>query len=79
MAKFGTWTHYKDELPPLHTKVLLCCLYEDDGFHGPYISEIETGYYEGQKTQGDAIVMETPDDWYPCTHWMPLPDVPEFF
>lgn len=70
------WIHIHDQLPETNTDVLFTCMYEDEG----YCSDVQLGWYEGVKTLGDAIVMETSTDkhdWYPCTHWMPLPKTPE--
>ena len=70
------WIHIDDQLPETNTDVLFTCMYEDEG----YCSDVQLGWYEGAKTLGDAIVMETSTDkhdWYPCTHWMPLPKTPE--
>ncbi|MFO0452775.1 MAG: hypothetical protein ACK52I_29655 [Pseudomonadota bacterium] len=76
MAEFGKWTRIGEELPCKGEYVLFCCYIEDEGF-----GEVNFGWYEGDKTLGDAIVMQTvpgdPGWWYPCTHWMPLPPVPE--
>lgn len=66
------WISIADELPPINEPVLFCCYLEEYGF-----GDIELGWYEGKKTNGVAIVMETTSDgWYPCTHWMALPKVP---
>jgi hypothetical protein len=79
MAEFGKWTHYKDELPPRgYEEVLYCCWMDD------YFTDVRVGWYEGKRTLGDAIAMESvaasegvDRDWAPCTHWMPLPPKPE--
>lgn len=67
------WIYYKDQLPEIGKPVLFCCQIED------YFTDVEVGWYTGHKTAGNAIVMEydDSDDWYPCTHWMPLPNPPE--
>jgi hypothetical protein len=76
MAEFGKWTRIGEELPKIDENVLFCCYIDAEGF-----GEVYCGWYEGDKTLGDAIVMQTvPGDsgwWYPCTHWMPLPSTPE--
>jgi hypothetical protein len=77
MAEFGKWTHINDELPPLNEYVLYCCFIDSE--YG-YFTDVEYGWYEGDKTLGNAIAMQRTDnplDWYPCTHWMPVPPVPE--
>jgi hypothetical protein len=74
MAQPNEWTHYTDELPPLKEDVLFC--YEDE--NGDF-QEVRLGWYEGEKTMGSAIAMETMTGspaWYPCTHWMRLPKLP---
>lgn len=71
------WISIKDRLPDLHKEVLFCCCNEDSsGF-----SDVSIGVFEGYKTLGEAIVMETGDPgyWLPCTHWMPVPEPPESF
>jgi len=71
------WVPIEDALPEINRRVLFCCLDED----GVNFSDVELGWYEGVKTLGEAIAMETVHDdkswWFPCTHWMPLPDVPQ--
>ena len=68
------WIHITEQLPKINQTVLFTC-YQDDSrcFH-----EIQLGWYIGGKTLGGAIAIETgDDDWSPCTHWMPLPQLPE--
>ena len=66
------WISIADKLPPINETVLFCCYLEEYGF-----GDIELGWYEGHKTNGEAIAMETTSDgWYPCTHWMALPKEP---
>jgi hypothetical protein len=66
------WTHISEHLPTLNQPVLFCCRIDEDEF-----GDVELGWYEGHKTEGDAIAMETSAGWYPCTHWMALPPTPE--
>ena len=67
------WIPITEKLPALYEPVLFCCYLDEYGF-----TDVDLGWYEGQKTQGEAIAMETSSDgWYPCTHWMPLPETPE--
>jgi hypothetical protein len=68
----SNWISITDKLPTINEFVLFCCYIEEYGF-----GDVDLGWYEGHKTNGDAIVMETHDGWYPCTHWMALPLVPE--
>jgi hypothetical protein len=71
------WIPITEKLPKEHEFVLFCCYIEDEEGFG----DVDLGWYEGRKTMGDAIVMETrPGDdswWMPCTHWMHLPPTPE--
>ena len=74
--KLPQWIHIDQQLPELYQVVLFTCFYDDDNH--PYWQEINIGQYLGGKTLGGAIAIETyGDDWYPCTHWMPLPQPPE--
>lgn len=67
------WISIADKLPTLDEPVLFCCYLDEHGF-----SDVQLGWYEGKKTQGAAIAMENlGNEWYPCTHWMALPSVPE--
>lgn len=67
------WIHISELLPTLNEPVLFCCYIEDcDGF-----GDVEIGWYEGSRTEGDAIAMETSSGWFPCTHWMAIPPTPE--
>jgi hypothetical protein len=69
----NNWISITEKLPTLYEPVLFCCYIEGCGF-----GDVEFGWYEGDKTNGVAIVMETTSDgWSPCTHWMPLPETPE--
>lgn len=71
--EMNNWIHISDKLPTINEFVLFCCDIDEYGF-----GNVELGWYEGHKTESDAIVMETSsDEWYPCTHWMPLPETPE--
>ena len=72
-----TWIRYTDELPLIDEPVLFCC--EPIGNGDTEFSEVWFGWYEGQKTAGDAIAMQTddPGHWRPATHWMDLPNRPE--
>lgn len=67
------WIAIKDRLPEIDQQVLFCAfLYE--GF-----TDVEIGWYEGGKTDSDLgdIAIETAWGWFPCTHWMPVPDKPK--
>ncbi|MFN4769643.1 MAG: DUF551 domain-containing protein [Candidatus Kapaibacterium sp.] len=69
----NNWISIADKLPPINEPVLFCCLEEWGQF-----GDVDLGWFEGHETQGEAIAMETSSDgWYPCTHWMELPLVPE--
>jgi len=69
------WIRITERLPTIEEDVLFCA--EIDGVFG----DIHLGWYEGSKTAGDSIAMETvpgdPGWWFPCTHWMPLPEKPK--
>jgi len=71
------WIHISERLPELKQDVIFCNYIEDEGGFG----DIHLGWYEGHKTMGEAIAMETvpgdPGWWFPCTHWMPVPPLPE--
>jgi hypothetical protein len=68
------WIPITERLPDHDIPVLFCCRINGEfGF-------VDCGWYAGNKTEGDAIAMETSvcsGDWLPCTHWRPLPEVPE--
>jgi hypothetical protein len=70
------WYSIADKLPNIDEEVLFCCYIEDNGGFG----DVHMGWWEGRKTAGESIVMETvPDDeswWFPCTHWMHIPEPP---
>jgi hypothetical protein len=70
------WIPITEKLPKEKEHVLFCCYIEDEGF-----GDVHLGWYEGHKTMGESIAMETvpgdPHWWFPCTHWMPLPETPE--
>jgi len=65
------WTTIAEEYPPLGEDVWFCCRI-DDAF-----TRVDKGRYKGNKTFGDALVMEAADDWSPCSHWMQLPPTPD--
>jgi hypothetical protein len=73
----SNWIPITEKLPKEHEFVLFCCYIEDEEGFG----DVDLGWYEGHKTMGDAIVMQTkpgdPSWWFPCTHWMPLPETPK--
>ncbi len=68
------WKHVNEQLPAKGERVLFISFNDENGFH-----DIEVGEWTGEQTMGEAIVMDygEEDDWYPCTHWMPLPALPE--
>jgi hypothetical protein len=69
-----SWIHITERLPDINQIVMFTC-YQDDR---DCFSEVDIGQYIGGKTMGNAIAIETcGDDWSPCTHWMPLPELPE--
>jgi hypothetical protein len=74
------WISIDEQIPEQGEEVLYCCLI-DDGSGQAYFTDVRLGFYDGHKTKGDAIVMDSYEsedgDWYPCTHWMPLPQPPE--
>lgn len=73
------WTNIEDATPPVGEVVLFCCQVDDGHPSGSYFTEVQTGIWEGAHTEGNAIAIETGShvyDWYPCTHWMPLPAAP---
>ena len=74
LEELSRWIPITERLPDHDIPVLFCCLINGEfGF-------VELGWYAGNKTEGDAIAMETSvcsGDWLPCTHWRPLPEVPE--
>ena len=63
------------KLPPIDEDVIFDALIE-----GQWMGH-EMGRWTGKYTENpDAIVMDYGDedgDWYPCTHWHPLPPRPE--
>lgn len=66
-----TWIKIADELPPIGEWVWFS--WSDPKGTSQYFSA-DVGRYEGQKTAGDAIGMETlpegyESDWYPCDQW----------
>lgn len=67
------WRSISDELPPVGQSVLFVSI-----VNGAF-SDLTVGEWTGEETEGNAIVMDygDPDDWLPCTHWMPLPPIPE--
>jgi len=65
------WTTIAEEYPPLGEEVQFCCLI-DDAF-----TRVDKGRYKGLKTEGGTVVMETDDDWSPCSHWMPMIPTPD--
>ena len=67
------WIPITEKLPPLIKDILFCCYLEDSDD----CTSVGFGWYAGNKTEGDAIAIETYDGWYPCTHWMPLPETPK--
>ena len=76
------WIPITEKLPALYEPVLFCRYIEEYGFGDVgfgWYEGMKPGWYEGMKTDGiaNAIAMLTSDDWYPCTHWMPLPETPE--
>jgi hypothetical protein len=62
-----TWVSIAERLPPLDEIVPFCC-WIDDRF-----TEVDFGKYTGEKTLGDAVVMEGELYWYPCSHWYEIP------
>ena len=71
---FG-WISIAERMPEMGELVLFVC-----DINGEW-TEPETGRWTGKKTKGVAIVMDYGDDpdWYPCSHWMPLPSLPRFY
>jgi hypothetical protein len=66
------WIPIESQLPPLNEKVLACCAPTSSG---PYVC-----WWEGRRTVGTALAMEYGEDdgdFLPCTHWMPIPQIPE--
>ena len=68
----SNWINVLDQAPEVGQQVAFTAYVE-----GCY-SDIEIGKWTGGKTMGDAIVMDygEADDWYPCTHWLALPELP---
>ena len=65
------WIPITTARPPIGQQVLFCCLIDRD------FSDVDCGEYQGEKTDGNAVVMDrVGDDWAPCSHWMPLPEPP---
>jgi hypothetical protein len=69
----SAWIDIADKTPEIGVLVLFICDCGLDGW-----TDAETGRWTGQKTAGNAIVMDYGDDpdWYPCTHWLPIPPSP---
>ncbi len=69
-----TWISIAERLPPLNVPVPFCCWIDDE------FTDIDFGRYTGEKTLGDAVVMNVMDfgdqDWEPCSHWFELPLIP---
>ena len=65
------WISIEDQMPEQGKRVMFVCVLDSDTIHEP-----EIGEWTGERTRGDAIVMDygEEDDWYPCTHWMELPE-----
>ena len=66
------WISVEDRLPEQGESVLFTCRVDSD------FTDIELGEWTGKYSDGGALVMDYGDetDWYPCTHWMPLPAPP---
>lgn len=63
------WISVIDQLPPLNTPVLACCV-TDNGTTSAVVTSCSTYSWNSK----DSIMMEDPCDdeldFYPCTHWM---------
>jgi len=65
------WTPITEEYPLMDTEVFFCCKIDS------LFTRINKGRYQGLKTEGGTAVMETDDDWSPCSHWMPMFPTPD--
>lgn len=68
------WISIDDELPEKGKNVLFACM-SDALNYGPVI-----GYWHGTRMEDNyhlcMIYAHDEDDICPCTHWMPLPELP---
>lgn len=66
------WINIKDQLPEQGVEVLVTAEINGD------FTSIDMASWGGLWSKGDTIVMDygVEDDWVPCTHWMPLPKLP---
>jgi len=73
IADIPEWISVKDRLPETGEAVLFCL---DEP-----VSDVSIGWWTGKWTSSpDAIVMDYGDeegDWLPCSHWMPVPELPQ--
>jgi hypothetical protein len=70
------WINISEKLPPIGVDVLFVSLQEPDDCTLPAI-----GCWTGERTMGNTIVMDygEANDWYSCTHWIPIPPLPVSF
>jgi hypothetical protein len=69
----STWIPTIQRKPKIGELVIFTC--EIDG----EFRDIEIGKWTGGLTAGVAIVMDygEGDDWLPCSHWLPIPPLPD--
>ena len=72
------WLKIKDGfLPPVNVDVIFACETNAD-FSFPSIGSW-TGKYTDGGEKNAVLVMDDgdyPKDWLPCSHWMPVPNLP---
>lgn len=71
VARCDDWISIKDRLPKQDEPVLYCCWIDD------HFTDTRCGSWDGGYTIGKTLVMVQDGydpSWYPCSHWMPLPD-----
>lgn len=68
------WIKISDQLPEINQVVVFTCDIDGD-FTWP-----EMGKWNGEHTMGGGLVMveEYDNDLAPCSHWIPIPDLPYY-
>ena len=68
------WISIKDKLPPYGIDVVFISVQSPDDYTQP-----EVGRWTGEYTAGNTCVMDygEKNDWYSCTHWIPIPPPPD--
>lgn len=74
-ALAGQWRSVKDELPDDHTMVL-CRMASNGAIVSGYITKLY-GDYPMVATDPSFHFEDWGNNEYECTHWMPIPELPE--